>query len=139
MKIIFVSNYMTHHQLPLCNLLYEWFGNDFFFVATMPIEKERSDLGFVDFNTEFEFIVRTYDGPVEQLCIERAIMNADVNFSVATTGGVRSGFSLLPSVPLLIPLGAELNRILWNIFAPAWQRREILWAVTANSSARKAV
>ena len=69
---------MTHHQVPFCTQLYEKFGSDFCFVATMPMEKERSDMGFVDFNKEFDFIVRTYDGPVERLCVERGIMNADV-------------------------------------------------------------
>lgn len=78
MKIVFISNYMTHHQLPFCKQLYKEFGNDFCFVATIPIEQERSDMGFADLNKEFDFIIRMYDGTEEKGRVDALIEEADV-------------------------------------------------------------
>lgn len=45
MTFTFVSNYINHHQIPLCQALYEQLGEDFTFIQTMPMEKERVDMG----------------------------------------------------------------------------------------------
>lgn len=41
MKLIFVSNYFNHHQLPFCDALYELLEGDFCFLQTQPMEEER--------------------------------------------------------------------------------------------------
>ncbi len=46
MKITFYSNYINHHQIPFCNVLYERLGDDFIFVQTEPMEEERIQLGW---------------------------------------------------------------------------------------------
>ena len=46
MTFTFVSNYINHHQIPLCQALYEQLGEDFTFIQTMPMEKERVDMGW---------------------------------------------------------------------------------------------
>ena len=46
MTFTFVSNYINHHQIPLCDALYRRLGNDFTFIQTMPMEKERVDMGW---------------------------------------------------------------------------------------------
>ena len=46
MTFTFASNYINHHQIPLCNALYRELGGDFTFVQTMPMERERVDMGW---------------------------------------------------------------------------------------------
>lgn len=52
MTITFVSNYINHHQIPFSNALYERIGEDYCFIQTMPMEKERLTMGWsVDITT----------------------------------------------------------------------------------------
>ena len=46
MTFTFVSNYINHHQIPLCDALYQELGGDFTFIQTMPMEQERVDMGW---------------------------------------------------------------------------------------------
>ena len=45
MKVAFFSNFLNHHQLPLCNAFLEIPGVIFKFVATTPVPEERINLG----------------------------------------------------------------------------------------------
>lgn len=62
MKLTFYSNFLNHHQLPLCKAFVDILGDDFTFVATEPVTKERLDMGYPDINRKFPFVLRTYDG-----------------------------------------------------------------------------
>jgi glycosyltransferase involved in cell wall biosynthesis len=42
----FVSNYINHHQIPLCEALYQSLGENFSFIQTMPMEEERVNMGW---------------------------------------------------------------------------------------------
>lgn len=46
MKIVFVSNYINHHQIPLSDKLYELTGGEYVFVQTEPMEQERISMGW---------------------------------------------------------------------------------------------
>ena len=46
MKIVFVSNFYNHHQKPLADALYAMIGDDYHFIETVPISKERLDMGW---------------------------------------------------------------------------------------------
>lgn len=46
MTFAFVSNYINHHQIPLCEALYRELGEDYAFIQTMPMEQERVDMGW---------------------------------------------------------------------------------------------
>ena len=46
MTFTFVSNYINHHQIPLCDALYRELGDDYTFIQTMPMEKERVAMGW---------------------------------------------------------------------------------------------
>lgn len=61
MTITFFSNYLNHHQLPLCLELKKRLGSNFKFVATMPISEERLALGYDDMNNLYDFVVRAYE------------------------------------------------------------------------------
>lgn len=46
MKIVFVSNYINHHQIPFCDELSRLSDNEFTFVQTEPMEEERVNMGW---------------------------------------------------------------------------------------------
>lgn len=46
MKITFISNYLTHHQLPFTEEMYRRLGSDFAFIATNRMEEERIRMGW---------------------------------------------------------------------------------------------
>lgn len=46
MRILFCSNYFTHHQIPLSDALYELTNHNYCFVAHKEMDAERKDLGW---------------------------------------------------------------------------------------------
>lgn len=65
MRIVMVSNYLNHHQLPL----YEAFrrqGADFNFIATEPLATYRRQMGYADLNHSCSFVINVYEGPTEK-------------------------------------------------------------------------
>lgn len=46
MKFVFVSNYLNHHQIPFCRVMYELLEGSFAFVQTEPMEEERIRMGW---------------------------------------------------------------------------------------------
>ena len=59
MTVTFYSNYLTHHQIPFCNAMYELLGNGFTFVETEQVEQERRDLGW-SFNSNYPYCLSAY-------------------------------------------------------------------------------
>ena len=55
MKITFVSNYINHHQAPLCAELYAALGEDFAFIQTEPMTQERMALGWAQSAEMFSY------------------------------------------------------------------------------------
>lgn len=55
MKITFVSNFINHHQAPLCSALYAALGDDFTFIETEPMTQERMALGWVQDAAMFSY------------------------------------------------------------------------------------
>ena len=60
MKIAFFSNFLNHHQLPLCRAFLAKTDVEFVFVATEPIAKDRLAMGYEDMNA-YPFVLRTYE------------------------------------------------------------------------------
>lgn len=46
MKVVFVSNYINHHQIPFCNAMDELLAGGFTFIQTEPMEAERVQMGW---------------------------------------------------------------------------------------------
>lgn len=46
MKLVFVSNYLNHHQIPFCDTMYEFLQEEFAFLQTEPMEEERLQMGW---------------------------------------------------------------------------------------------
>lgn len=61
-KFIFVSNYISHHQIPFCNCMYELLKGDFAFVQTEPMEQERINMGWAA-DSELPYLVKYYENP----------------------------------------------------------------------------
>jgi len=78
MKITFYSNFLNHHQLPFCLSMYEKLGDDFKFVATEKVPKERLDLGYHDMNKEYPFVITTYDSNENKQIAECMSIDSDV-------------------------------------------------------------
>lgn len=73
MKVVFITNYMTHHQLPFCLELYKRLGDDFTFIATNVMEDERKNMGWVSCQSGYPFIHVYEDYKYDEL-----LLNADV-------------------------------------------------------------
>lgn len=45
-RVVFVSNYINHHQIPFCDSMYRLLGGKFAFIQTEPMEEERIQMGW---------------------------------------------------------------------------------------------
>ncbi len=59
MKVAFISNYLSHHQLPFCSELYATLGQNFQFISTVPMDQERMSMGW-KIDGEYPFELSTY-------------------------------------------------------------------------------
>lgn len=50
MKVVFLSNFLSHHQTEYCEEMHKLCEGNFFFVATSPITEERQKLGYYDYS-----------------------------------------------------------------------------------------
>lgn len=61
MTVTFVSNYINHHQIPVSNELYAYFGNGYHFVQTEPMEEERVNMGWNNAFSEIPYLLKYYE------------------------------------------------------------------------------
>ncbi|MDE7381487.1 MAG: glycosyltransferase [Muribaculaceae bacterium] len=61
-SVVFVSNFLIHHQYPFCREMLKCTEINFTFVCCNPLSEERKNLGYEDYSN-LPFVVRTYDGP----------------------------------------------------------------------------
>lgn len=66
MTLTFFSNYMNHHQRPLCDELYKKLGDDFHFVATEEMSDARKQMGYDSPENNRPYVIKTYDSQNEQ-------------------------------------------------------------------------
>lgn len=77
MRIAFVSNFMSSHQLPVCEALFYTPGIEFRFVALKPISQTRKQMGWEDLN-DTSFVIKTYRGSEEKQKALAFVSCADV-------------------------------------------------------------
>ena len=78
MTIVFVSNYINHHQIPFCEALRiraEAAGGSFVFIQTEPMEEERLQMGWADVSASLPWV--HFLDREEEVCRE-LILGADV-------------------------------------------------------------
>lgn len=64
MKLIFVSNYINHHQIPMCNALSKIYGDRFAFIQTEKMEEERINMGWQQVG-DLSYLKFYYEDPNE--------------------------------------------------------------------------
>jgi len=57
MTVVFTSNYLTAHQVPFCNKMYEKLGDNFTFIATELLPEERKKLGYADYSNDYPYLL----------------------------------------------------------------------------------
>ncbi|MCI9202716.1 MAG: glycosyltransferase family 1 protein, partial [Lachnospiraceae bacterium] len=75
MKLVFISNYINHHQIPFSNACYELLGEDYHFIQTQPMEKERLSMGWSSEGVELPYVSCLYEE--EEKC-RRLVQECDV-------------------------------------------------------------
>lgn len=78
MKIAFYSNYLNHHQLPLCLALDRLTNHQFTFVANSQIPEFREKLGYQDMNHQYPFVLRAYETAEAQMQATALARECDV-------------------------------------------------------------
>ena len=76
MKIVFVSNYLSHHQIPFCDAISAIQDMEFFFVSTDVMSLERRNFGYRDIEKTYEII--TYNNAEALNRAKEIINDADV-------------------------------------------------------------
>lgn len=76
MKITMYSNYLNHHQLPLCQAFAKLTDNQFTFVATEPISQERLELGYRDMKEPF--VLSVSEGEEQKKLAEQLDLESDI-------------------------------------------------------------
>ena len=77
MKIVFVSNYINHHQIPFCEAMIEKLGpaGDFVFIQTEKMEEERTSMGWKDETPAY--VLKAYESDdAHENCLKK-ILDAD--------------------------------------------------------------
>ena len=59
LKVVLVSNFMNHHQLPVALEMAKIY--DYTFIATEPIAQEQLNMKYEDMNKKYDFILRSYE------------------------------------------------------------------------------
>ena len=75
MKLTIVSNYINHHQIPLCKELYRELREDFCFIQTEPMEEERVKMGWGSEISAIPYLKLFYQE--DEVC-KALIMNSDI-------------------------------------------------------------
>lgn len=130
MRILFVSNFMNHHQLALCDEINK-LCDKFVFLATEPVNSERLSLGYDDMNRSRDYIVRDYDDSSSSEIVKGLIVDSDVvMFGNCKNVYVDLRFKDSPDKLTFFVIERLLKRGLWTRFIPIifykWYRRIII-------------
>ncbi|MBO4323581.1 MAG: glycosyltransferase [Clostridia bacterium] len=102
MKIVFLSNALSHHQVPFCDAISSFDGVDFTYVATKPITKERLKMGYTDYHKQKDYVLTAYESKGNYKRAKKLVAEADA--------------VICGSVPLGIILGRVFSKkpIFWG-------------------------
>ena len=88
MKIAFYTNFLTHHQLPFCLEMYKIYGDDFVFISTEKINKERINLGYEDMDSKYSFVLKAYENKENFNQALKLAENCDIAIFGSTTSDI---------------------------------------------------
>lgn len=75
MKIVFLSNFLNHHQKPLSDELYRLTDGQYTYIDTDPMPEERRKLGYKELDAPY--LVKCYNQPTPPPAIQTMIDEAD--------------------------------------------------------------
>ena len=78
MKIVFISNFLNHHQLPLCLELQRLTDNHFIFGACTPVPEERLNMGYYDMNKQYDFVICAYENDENKKRLLELVEESDI-------------------------------------------------------------
>lgn len=76
MKFVYYSSVLNHHQRCLCDAFFALLGEDFRFVQTMPMERQRIELGYQQ--EDAPYVIKTYESEENRIKAEKLAVEADV-------------------------------------------------------------
>ena len=85
MKVVFISNFLTHHQVPFCLEMQKRLGDNFKFISTVKIFDWRQKLGFKDLDNEYDFVVKAYESEESKELAKKLTLESDVAIIGSTT------------------------------------------------------
>lgn len=85
MKVVFISNFLTHHQVPFCLEMQKRLGENFKFISTVKIFDWRLKLGFKDLDNEYDFVIKAYENEKSKNLAKKLIIESDVTIIGSTT------------------------------------------------------
>lgn len=77
MKLIFLSNYINHHQAPLSDEFYKILGDNYHFIETEKISEMRKQLGYPDFSSR-KYVLNAIADASSETKARQLIDEADV-------------------------------------------------------------
>ena len=78
MEIVFLTNFLTHHQTPFCEEMYKRLGDKFHLIAMRSADPEQKKLGYKELNDIYPFVLRVYDSPEQEHKAMALCTQADV-------------------------------------------------------------
>ena len=77
MKIVFVTNYINHHQVHIADEFYKILGDNYTFISTMEMYEFRKQLGYPDFSDR-PYLIKAYMSEEMKLKSLQLAYDADV-------------------------------------------------------------
>lgn len=77
MTLVFVTNYINHHQVSVADEFYRILGNNYSFIATIKMHEFRKQLGYPDYSDR-PYLIKAYKSEKMRLKSLQLAYNADV-------------------------------------------------------------
>ena len=78
MRIVTISNYINHHQIPLAEAFLSIKGVEYTFVATTPFNQKRAAMGYKDENNSLDYVKRAYEDKNQEKIARSLNLEADI-------------------------------------------------------------
>lgn len=121
-KMIMVSNYINHHQIPFCNHMYKLLGGEFAFCQTEPMEEERIKMGWKD-QEDLSYVIFYQEDPEKY---QQWIDNCDVVFFGGTDEESYIGTRLNEKKPVIRYSERIYKEGQWKAVSPRGLRKKYL-------------
>lgn len=76
MTCVFVSNFLTHHQIPFCEQMYKKLDGKFYFISHEPMSSERISMNWHVDKAPYE--IRPYESREDYLLAMQLVQEADI-------------------------------------------------------------